>query len=1330
MQRSRSNMVAALHNDQPIAAMGAKNAATRIAPGQCGQSFVKVSQSLRLVGQGVGEEPGGAGPAVLLGRNLMPETVGTTPGPAALKSAPNAAARPSSALTQPELLELLISPCDWLWEIDADLRFSWLSENYFAVTGMDPATVLGRFRFDFLKQVSLGSKSVDAHLDDLQSRRPFTNFVYEIKGGREGFRWVSISGSPRFDTDGTFLGYRGTGRDVSSIAASLEEFQKLHGELARQEERGRVLSDTIAGESHAERMMTALDVMSDAFCYYDRDDALVLYNEALVSMYGRLADIIRPGLRFDQFLDIGLKRGIWRTEGESAEHWRDAMLLRRNLETHSQSLLRMTDGRTIIHREFRTDDGGTIATCADITEIESRNTELARAAEETRRLLCDLERTLDSMTMGVVLLDADLRIEIINKAFHDLWKIEPGTVPVGSPFRALMDVNRYNGVYDVQPGFWEIYVSSRLNEIRNGNVAPREFLRADGRAMIYSVTTLSGGKRLVCYYDISEVKRRETEALEARRRLATVLESIPAGIVIYDRDGQFVLANHRLKEALPKIAAAFAPGVSLTEMAAATHAAGYGRHSGYPDLDALYDSDPQAWIEGFAATYRVRHAVTERRDQDGRWFQVTNMRTDDGAYICLRTDISDIKQREKALRKSMGKIELFRHVLDELPVSIYVKSADLAFEYVNKAWCDIGGIAKEDAIGKTDRDFFGAEGDGFALRDLEVLATGVTNETVEVLTHRDGVARELIARKSRLISSDGSVHLIGSSSDVSELKARERELQEAQCRAVLADRAKSEFLANMSHEIRTPMNGVLGMAELLSRSNLDPKQKTFTDIIVKSGNALLTIINDILDFSKIDAGQLLLDPAPFRLAEAVEDVVTLISTRAKEKDLELIVRVEPGLCDMFVGDVGRIRQIITNLVGNAVKFTDSGHVLVDVTGNPGDTETRLRIAVTDTGIGIPAEKLKMVFEKFSQVDASSTRRHEGTGLGLAISSRLVGLMGGEIGVDSVEGKGSTFWFTITLPNSGSRERRRVMPVDVTGARILIVDDNAVNRAILSEQMAAWSFDSCAVENGADGVKVLMAAAAQGVAVDCVVLDYQMPGMSGAEMARIVRMSPGIAGTPIVLLTSVDQSFSNQAHRDAGIDAHLVKPARSSALLETLVATIQKHRGMTGDQAATVDQADGVATALPVAPTAPARGPAEGDDGKHRIDILVAEDNEVNQLVFAQILGETQYTFGIVGNGRLALKAFAEMNPRMILMDISMPQMSGLEATVAIRDAEMGSGHHIPIVGVTAHALKGDRERCLEAGMDDYLPKPISPRALIDKIERWIWRNGQESRDAG
>ena len=671
--------------------------------------------------------------------------------------------------------------------------------------------------------------------------------------------------------------------------------------------------------------------------------------------------------------------------------------------------------------------------------------------------------------------------------------------------------------------------------------------------------------------------------------------------------------------------------------------------------------------------------------------------------------------------------------------------------------------------------------------------------------------------------------------------------------AELADRAKSEFLANMSHEIRTPMNGVMGMAELLARTELDQRQKTFVDIIVKSGAALLTIINDILDFSKIDAGQLELDPAPFHLAEAIEDVATLVSSKVAEKDLELAVRVDPALPAMFVGDVGRIRQIVTNLIGNAVKFTEAGHVLVEVTGEPAEagegdavdaadaadagrqaamaqsmaramtqsmarSMTRsmtLTFKVVDTGIGIPAEKRERIFQKFSQVDGSATRRHEGTGLGLAISRSLVELMGGQIGFDSVEGQGSTFHFTVELPVHGQAARAPRVPVDVTGARVLIVDDNAVNRAILSEQMAAWRLDAAAASSGQEALAVIEAAAARGIAIDLVVLDYHMPGMNGGQMLDAMRAMTAGAAIPVIMLTSVDQTADGRSFASLGVAAHLTKPARSAALLETVVAVLGEARatGTTGageaiavlrqigatprgarpafaaptvgdedeesrDEAGAVEAAgtdngprpsrlaaleprdEGRETGdeidVPTGTDAVGTrrdGPRQvGDTGAagkqenvaeaEPLDILVAEDNEVNRVVFSQILAGTRWRWMMAHDGTEAVEVYRRRRPGLVLMDVSMPGMNGFEATGAIRAIEEraieggaieagqaarqagsptpgNAGGRAIIIGVTAHALKGDRERCIEAGMDDYLTKPVSPRSLTDKIGQWL-----------
>ncbi len=568
--------------------------------------------------------------------------------------------------------------------------------------------------------------------------------------------------------------------------------------------------------------------------------------------------------------------------------------------------------------------------------------------------------------------------------------------------------------------------------------------------------------------------------------------------------------------------------------------------------------------------------------------------------------------------------------------------------------------------------------------------------------------------------------------DINELKQHERELEEARKAAEAADRTKSEFLANMSHEIRTPMNGVMGMAELLAKTELDPKQKMFTDVIVKSGASLLTIINDILDFSKIDAGQMELDPAPFNLAEAIEDVATLVSSKVAEKDLELVVRIDPDLPKVLIGDVGRIRQIVTNMMGNAVKFTERGHVFVNasggVNGTGADQSVQLRLSVEDTGIGIPREKLDRVFEKFSQVDTSATRKHEGTGLGLAIASSLVRLMGGQIKAESKVGQGSTFWFETILPVCQTVPQADGSALDVSGSRVLVVDDNNVNRSILSEQMKSCGFDSAACVGGEEALAFLRAAADHAIRVDCVILDYQMPEMSGASVVRTMRSDPKLADIPVIMLTSVTETEDGSSFASLGVQGHLTKPARSSMLLEMLIGVMQR------DQAnrAGIPPSPDIATNAPQALSRGKEATTAGQDvmeevssqpekRENVIDILVCEDNEVNQIVFTQILQTTGFSFRIASNGNEGISMYRNLQPSIILMDVSMPQMNGLDATMAIREIEAGSDTHVPIIGVTAHAVKGDKERCLEAGMDDYISKPISPDKLSDKIGNWMSR---------
>lgn len=534
---------------------------------------------------------------------------------------------------------------------------------------------------------------------------------------------------------------------------------------------------------------------------------------------------------------------------------------------------------------------------------------------------------------------------------------------------------------------------------------------------------------------------------------------------------------------------------------------------------------------------------------------------------------------------------------------------------------------------------------------------------------------------------------------------RTQELASALTAAESAERAKTQFLANMSHEIRTPMNGVMGMAELLASTKLTQTQKSFVDVIVKSGDALLTIINDILDFSKLDAGMTNLNMAPFALADVVEGVTSLVAPKANKKNLELAVRIDPKLPLSFTGDAGRLRQVLMNLVGNAVKFTERGYVMIDVSpvSEPDEERVALKVSIIDTGMGIPEHKCADIFEKFSQADNSSTRIHEGTGLGLAIAKALVELMGGEIGVESEPGRGSNFWFTIVLQVNTEDLPEIEEAAEITGARLLIVDDNEINRRILEEQAAAWGCAAQSCDSGAAALTVLKKAYAEGAAYDAVIMDYQMPGMNGAEAARCIRDEQDINATPVIMLTSVDHANEGGEFEALGVSAHLTKPARSAALQRAIGVSLRRESQR---HAPSVPPQD-CATEAP-----------KTDASPEAVDVLVVEDNEVNRLVMSHLLKADGHVFEMAVNGVEAIEKFKSLKPRIILMDISMPEMNGIDATREIRRIEAG-GARTPIIGVTAHAVEGDSEECYDCGMDDYVPKPVSPAKLSAKIAKYL-----------
>ncbi|HMD86589.1 MAG TPA: response regulator [Terriglobia bacterium] len=667
------------------------------------------------------------------------------------------------------------------------------------------------------------------------------------------------------------------------------------------------------------------------------------------------------------------------------------------------------------------------------------------------------------------------------------------------------------------------------------------------------------------------------------------------------------------------------------------------------------------------------------------------------ASVILHLDIARRRKAERALSSSEQR---YRLLFQNNLAAVFVTTLEGQIHDCNEAFVHLSGCSSRDEVlGRSTTDYYLQSGDREAL--VEALCKEGSVIGREMCFRRvDGSVFWGLVTAALLVTDDSAAPLIqGTIIDITDRKRTEEELVRAKEAAEAANQAKNDFLANISHEIRTPMNGIIGMTELALDTELNDEQREYLRAVQSSSDAMMAVINDILDFSKVEAKKLDLEKIEFSLKDCVGATLKTIASRAHEKGLEISSDIHPELPDAIEGDPGRLRQILLNLVGNAIKFTDHGEVVVYAEKEARAEKTvTVHFRVVDSGIGIPQDKQQLIFEAFRQADSSSTRKYGGTGLGLSICSQLVALMGGKIWVESEPGKGSTFHFTakFEVPETPLLKAASAPPEVLHDLSVLIVDDNETNRRLLEETLKRWGAVPTPAASGQAALEALGAADAAGKPFSVILLDHQMPGVDGFAVVERIRQQPKLISTTIMMLSSGGQRGDASRCRELGITAYLFKPFKQSELLDAMLIAL-------GGQ--------GAEAAKPPLITRHAlreRRPA--------LFLLVAEDNLINQRLAVRLLEKRGHRVDIATNGQQALAAMERQSYDVVLMDVQMPEVDGFQATAAIREREKTTGKHLRIIAMTAHAMEGDREKCLAAGMDGYIPKPITAKEMFDAIE--------------